>query len=145
MKGSKFIFVGILATGALLFTGCTAKESKLICTKTVDDEIRYYNIIFKGNIINEITWSNDKDLSKYTDLQIEAIDKIDFCTKYKDTLTENKEAFINCEQTINNKTLKIKANFDINIIAKKEKDKMTTPEKGKENLEKDGYTCTIEK
>lgn len=87
----------------------------------------------------------DMDLSKYSDKQIEAIEKQDYCENVKASMTEYKNAFENCSQKVEDKHLLVLSNLNVDKIAESEKDKMGSPEKTKDALEKQGFKCTIEK
>lgn len=145
MKGNKLLFIGVLAAGAFLFTGCTAKEAKLTCTQTNNGVDVEFIVGFKGNVIDSMDFSYDMSLEEYSDLQIEAIGEQDFCSVVKQSMTDYKEAFTSCNQEIAEKHLKVKSSLDVDKIAKNVMGKMTTPEKGKEALESTGYKCVIEK
>lgn len=144
MKRSKLIIFFIIFS-VIIITGCSTKEAKLICKQTANNVDVEYNVGFKGNIIDTMSFNYVMDLSSYTDLQINAISNSDFCTTVKNSMADYKNAFTNCNQKIEDKHLKVEALLDVDKISKNAIGKMASPEKGKEALEEVGYTCTIEK
>lgn len=140
---------GIIAltaiVGMMLLTGCAAKESKLVCTQTASGVDVGFNVGFKGNTVDTLDLTYDMDLSSYSDTQISAIEKQDFCTRVKNSMSQFKDAFTDCKQDITDKKLNVSAKLDIDKVAKSFLDKKTTPKAAKTSLEKAGYTCTIEK
>ena len=141
MKKSKIILS--LAFCTLLLTGCGNKESKLVCTQTSSGVDVGFNVGFKGNTIDTMDLSYDMDLSKYSDTQVTAIGKQDFCTRIKSSMTQIKDAFSDCNQEITDKKLHVSAKLDIDKVSKNFLDKKTTPKAAKKSLEDVGYTCTI--
>ena len=133
----------MLIVTVLLATGCTKKESKLTCTQTASGVDIEFNVGFKGNVIDTMDFNYDMDLSKYSDLQINAIGKQDFCTTVKNYMSTYKEAFTDCKQSIENKHLKVDSVLDVIKIAKSYSQKLSSPKKAKAELEAEGYTCTI--
>ncbi len=126
----------------LLVTGC-GRERTLVCTQTASGVDITFNVGFKGNTIKTMDFSYDMDLTSYNDAQIEAIGKQDLCTTVKNSMAQYKDAFTDCKQNIENKHLRLSSRFDVDKIAKNQLDKMTSPEKAKEDLETQGYSCTI--
>ena len=141
-KRSIVLLVGVFAL-IFLSTGCGSKEAKLVCTQTSSGVDITFNVDFKGNIIKAMDFGYDMDLSKYSDAQIKAIEKQDFCSSVKRSMSEYKDAFNNCEQSVKEKHLQVSAKFDVDKIAKNVLDKMTSPENAKKELEKENYKCTI--
>ena len=132
------------AAFVLLSAGCTSKETKLVCKQSVSGVELTYNIGFKENTVETMDFRYDMDLSKYSDKQIEAIEKKDFCEEVKGSINEYKNAFENCNQKVEDKHLLVISDLNVDKIAEDEKDKMGSPEKTKKELEKQGYECTIE-
>lgn len=144
MKKNKVIgFVGVCAF-LLIVTGCSTKESKLVCKQTNSGVDITFNVGFKGNTINAMDFDYDMDLSSYNDEQINLLKEQDFCTSVKSAMSSYKDAFTDCKQDITDKHLKVSSVLDVDKVAKTILDKMTTPEKTKKELEKEGYKCTIE-
>jgi len=142
MKGSKLVLTLVVAMATLLLVGC-GKEKKLVCTQTASGVDIEFNVGFKGKVISSMDFNYDMDLSKYSDTQIKAIEKQDFCSLVKKSMSAYKEAFTKCDQKVESKHLKVDAELDVNKVTKSVSEKMTSPEKAKEELEKQGYTCTI--
>ena len=141
-KGKYLLFSGLIAV-SLLVAGCGPKETKLICTQNQNGLDIVFNIGFKGNKVDSMDFDYNMDLSSYNDTQIDAISKQDFCEVVKSYMTEYKEAFTSCNQKIESKELKVSSVLDVDKIAENEKEKMGTPEATKEELEQQGYSCTI--
>lgn len=142
---NKIILAGAAATMALLATGCNQAESKLVCTQTTSGVDIEFNVGFKGKTIETMDFNYDMDLSAYSDMQIEAVGKQDFCTTVKNAMSEYKDAFTDCNQNVEDKHLKVSSTLDVDKIATTTLSKMTSPEKAKKELEAEGYTCTINK
>ena len=140
------IILGLsLVVSTIVLTGCVAKPAKLVCTQTTSGVDITFNVDFKGKTIKNMDFSYDMDLSKYSDAQIKAVGKQDFCTRVKNSMIGFKDAFTDCNQSIEDKHLKVASKMDIDKIAKNYLEKMTTPEAAKKQLEASGYKCTIEK
>ena len=120
------------------------EESKRIYKKEEKDLVSLKNDLFnksqKGSPVED-----NMDLSKYSDAQIEAIGKQDFCSRVKSSMSTFKDAFSNCNQEISSKHLNVKAELDVNKVAKDYVSKIAKPESAKAELEKVGYTCTIQR
>lgn len=143
MKKVKFYSVILIGLILLVVSGC-GKEKKLVCTQNTSGVDITFNIGFKGNTIQSMDFSYDMDLSKYNDTQIAAVEKQDFCSIVKTSMSEYKDAFNECKQTIEEKHLKVNADLEVDKIAKNFLQKMSSPEDSKTELEKQGYSCTIE-
>ena len=160
----KKIFIGLMTLVlAVMLTGCSftekAKEAvkkvktpvkaELNCKQTVTQSgigvAIDFDIEFVDNVIKDIDFSYDMDLTSYNDQQVEAVSKTDLCTVVKDAMSNYKNAFTDCNQKVENKHMIIESELDIDKIAKNQLEKMSKPEAAKEELEKEGYTCTIEK
>ena len=133
----------VLAVAILFTTGCGNQVKTLLCNQTTNGVDVQFNVGFKGNRITTMDFSYDMDLSKYTDTQISAIEKQDFCSIVKSSLNDYKDAFTNCQQKIVEKHLKVDSGLDINKITKNLLQKISTPEAAKKEIEGQGYTCTI--
>lgn len=135
--------VSMLLAVVILLTGCSAKTSKLVCTQSVSGVDIEFNIGFKGKIIDTMDFNYDMDLSKYTDTQISAIEKQDYCTIVKNAMSTYKEAFTDCKKEVVDKHLRVYSVLDIDKLTSSVLDKMTSDKAAKEELEKQGFTCTI--
>lgn len=142
MKKSR-IAIACMLVAVVLLTGCGKKESKLTCTQTASGVDIEFNIGFKGNVIDTMDFNYDMDLSNYSDTQINAIRKQDFCTTVKNYMSTFKEAFTDCNQDIVDKHLKVNSALDVNKITKSYLDKLSTPKATQKELETQGYKCTI--
>ena len=144
MSKSKIILAFVLTFSVLFIAGCSQKESKLVCTQTTSGIDIEFNVGFKGNVIKSMDFNYDMDLSKYSDTQIKAIGKQDFCSTVKNYMSQFKDAFSNCKQDIgSDKHLKVAADFEVDKLTKSYLDKISTPAKTKKELEASGYKCTI--
>ena len=141
MKKMVLCFV-VLFGGVLLLTGC-GLNSRLECTQESSGVNITYNIDFSGNKIKSMDFGYDMDLSKFTDTQISMVEKQDFCSTVSSSMTQYKDAFKDCKQSIKNKHLSVTAAFEVDKIAKTELDKMSSPKATKKELEKSGYTCKL--
>ena len=137
------ILLGIGIAFFFFFTVGCSKDSKLVCTHTTSGVDIVFNIGFKGNTIEDMDFSYDMDLSNYSDLQISAIEKQDFCSSVKSTMSQYKDAFTDCKQSVDNKHLKVKSTLEVDKIAKNMLQKMSSPKAAKKALEAGGYSCTI--
>lgn len=141
----KGIILSLLLPVVFLATGCTAKQSKLVCTQTTSGVDITFNVEFNGNAIKNMDFAYDMDLSKYSDTQVNAIAKQDFCTRVKSSMATFKDAFTDCKQDVSNKHLNVKSVLDVDKITKSYLSKISKPESAKAELESVGYTCTIQK
>ena len=94
------ILLGIGIAFLLVVTVGCSKDSKLVCTQKTSGVDIVFNIGFKGNTIEDMDFSYDMDLSNYSDLQISAIEKQDFCSSVKSTMSQYKDAFTDCKQSV---------------------------------------------
>ena len=138
----KGILLTILLVAVVLVSGCGKKSSKLVCTQTASGVDITFNIDFDGNVVKNMDFSYDMDLSSYSDTQINAIGKQDFCTRVKSLMSTFKDAFKDCNQDISNKHLNVKSVLDVNKLSDSALN-ISSPDKAKEELEKIGYSCTI--
>ena len=139
------LFVGVLVLfGVLLLSGCgLTKEQTLLCTASQSGVDVGFNVKFKGYKIEQMDITYDMDLSKYNDIQIEAISKQDFCEVVKKSMSQYKDAFTECKQDVSNKNLHVATGLEVDKVAKSELDKFSSIDNAKEGLEKVGYSCTI--
>ena len=136
--------VVVIALVAVLVTGCGNKETKLVCTQEQSGVDITFNVGFKGNTLETMDFSYNMDLSSYTDAQIDAVKKEDFCSAVKSSMSEYSNAFTDCKQDINSKKqLVVNSVLDVDKIAKTELEKMASPDDTKKALEDQGYSCTI--
>ena len=141
----KNILVVSLLSAILLLTGCGSnKEALLRCKATKSGVDVGFNVGFKGSKVVKMDLSYDMDLSQYSDAQIDLVKEQDFCSSVKSSMKEYEEAFVNCKQEVSNKHLLVTSDLDVDKVAKNELQKFATPEDTKKELEKTGYTCTIE-
>ena len=139
----KLLLFGFVFVTALLVSGCGVSK-KVVCTQKASGVDIVFNVGFLGKDIKSMDFSYDMDLSNYTDTQITYIEKQDFCTLAKTAMSEYKNAFEDCKQSVKDKHLKVSAALDVNEIKKdKGKYKLTSPEEAKKQIEKSGYSCTI--
>lgn len=141
----KGILLSLLLAVVVLSTGCAKKDVKLVCTQTASGVDVTFNVDFSGKVITNMDFAYDMDLSNYSDAQVEAIGKQDFCSRVKSSMSTFKDAFTDCKQEISSKHLNVKAELDVDKVAKSYLNKITKPENAKAELEKVGYTCTIQK
>lgn len=142
MKKELKIGVALLCM-VLCLTGCGSKDSKILCTQTANGVDVNFNIDFKGNVITSMDVAYNMDLSSYNDLQIEAIEKQDFCESVKSAFGEYEAGFENCKQNITNKKLNVSADLNVDKLPGNVLDRMGSPKATKEEIEKQGYTCTM--
>ena len=141
----KGILLSLLLAVVVISTGCAKKDVKLVCTQTASGVDVTFNVDFSGKVITNMDFAYDMDLSSYSDAQVEAIGKQDFCSRVKSSMSTFKDAFTDCKQEISSKHLNVKAELDVDKVAKSYLNKITKPESAKAELEKVGYTCTIQK
>lgn len=137
-----FVLVGVLAVSAILFTGCSAKETNLVCSLDSSGVNVEFDIKFKGDDVESMNLNYDMNLESYSDLQIEAVGAKDFCSVVMNSMKDYKEAFSNCKQEIVNKHLQVKSEFDIEKLSSDVQKGLKSPVKAKEAFEASGYTCT---
>lgn len=140
----KIVFLSVLIAILVVLSGCSKKETKLVCTQSASGVDIEFNVLFKGNTVTDMDFNYDMDLSSYSDIQIEAVGKQDFCSIVKKSMSDFADAFKTCEQNISQKHLKVSSILDVDKASKSILDKTGTPKATKEALEKQGYTCTME-
>ena len=138
------MLIGVSLIALTLTTGCFAsKEKNLVCTTNVSGIKIEFNIKFKGNIVKNMDFSYDMDLSSYSESQIDLVKAKDFCPTIKQSMPDYSFAFKDCNQKLENKHLIVASEIDVDKIANSTKDKMGSPTKTKEALEKTGYSCSF--
>ena len=142
MKKGTLIFAISLFMITLLFSGCSTNK-KLSCTQTSSGVDITFNVGFKGNTINSMDFAYDMDLSSYTDEQISYLKNMDFCSTVKSSVSDYKDAFVDCKQNIENKQLKVTSKLDVDKIAKNTLSKIKSVNSAKKELESQGFKCTI--
>ena len=141
MKKCLMIVVTVLLV-SVVTTGCGVSK-KLVCKQKASGVNITFNVGFEGNNIKDMDFSYDMNLSGYSDASIDMIKKQDFCKLVKSSMDDYKDAFTDCKQKISAKHLKVNSVLDAKKISKNASKSMTSPEKAKKELEKNGYTCEI--
>ena len=141
----KVAFLGILII-TLFLTGCgnNVKTQKLICNqkkKTID-----VNMIadFTDGEITYFGLEYSMDLSGISDSQIDLVNKKDMCQVVKTSISQYTDAFKNCKQAKENKTIKVTADFDLEKIINTDSKEKATMAALKEKIEKEDFSCVIE-
>ena len=139
-----FLVFGVLFCSTLTLTGCggSNKETKLVCTQTMSGVDIEIDAVFKNDEVSTVDFSYEMDLSKYSDTQIEAIGKQDFCKIVKGAIGSYKDAFGNCNHEVKDKKLSLTASLDPDKLESAGLSKKSTPEQGKKSFESQGYECT---
>lgn len=163
----KFFIGALVFVLAIMLTGCSLTKNAKSVKNTIEKRVKTedkaeldckqqvtesglavdidFNVDFVNNIIKDIDFTYDMDLSSYNDQQVEAVSNTDLCTVVKDAMPTYKDAFTDCKQRVENKHILIESELDINKIAKNELEKISKPEAAKKDLEEQGYKCTIER
>ena len=156
MKKISLIVLVCLMT--VLLTGCGLRdkikkmmveessntEEKVVCKQKQDQVDITFTVTFKATQMTAIDLTYDMDLSQYNDDQINKLKETDFCTPVQNAMGKYKDAFENCVTNIENKNLHLSADFSVDKLSEQALNTMSTPKKAKEDLETQGYTCTIE-
>ena len=138
-----FLLIFSIVILAVFVTGC-GKKSTLKCTQSSNGVDIIFNVGFDGNTISTMDFSYDMDLSSYPEESLSYVDKQDWCSLVKDSMSEYKSAFTNCKHERNDRNLHVSATLDVDKIAKNVLSKMSTPEATKKGLEEQGYKCNID-
>ena len=163
----KFFIGALVFVLAIMLTGCSLTKNAKSVKNTIEKRVKTeskaeldckqqvtesglavdidFNVDFVNNIIKDIDFSYDMDLSSYNDQQVEAVSNTDLCTVVKDAMPTYKDAFTDCKQRVENKHILIESELDIDKIAKNALEKISKPEAAKKDLEEQGYKCTIER
>lgn len=154
LYGVMVLVLGVALTGCSFSKDVVEKvkkevKSELDCKQSLEQSgIKIdidFNVDFLGNVIDDIDFSYDMDLTQFNDAQIEAVSKTDLCSTVKNAMSDYKEAITGCEQNIENKHMIVELDMDVNKVAKTPFQKISKPSDAKEELEKGGYTCTLDK
>lgn len=138
----KVLMVLTIFMGALLMTGCFGKTQKLNCSREEDNMKIDMNFTFKGDKATGLVLNYKLDLSAYSDIQIEAIEEQDFCSVLKSSLSEYGNAFNNCKQKVENRSLYVTTDIEIDELSEGVRNSMTSIEAAKSSMESASYTCT---
>ena len=153
----KFFIGALVFVLAIMLTGCSLTKNAKSVKNTIEKRIKTeskaeldckqqvtesglavdidFNVDFVNNIIKDIDFTYDMDLSSYNDQQVEAVSNTDLCTVVKDAMPTYKDAFTDCKQRVENKHILIESELDIDKIAKNELEKISKPEAAKKDLE----------
>ena len=142
MKKRSIVLAVTVFALVFLVTGCGGKKT-LTCTQTTSGVDITFNVGFNGNVISSMDFAYDMDLSNYSDTQIKYIEKQDFCTSVKNSMSDYRDAFTDCKQEIKDKKLNVSSTLNVDKVAKNALSKMTSAEKTKKELEGQGFKCTI--
>lgn len=138
----RFIFVFAVMILSFFISGC-GKKSTLKCTQSTNGVDIVFNVGFDGNTISSMDFSYDMDLSSYPEESLSYVDKQDWCSLVKNSMSEYKNAFTNCKHERKDKNLHVSATLDVDKITKNVLSKMSTPKATKKGLEEQGYKCNI--
>ncbi len=160
----KKVLLFSIACVALLLTGCSGKgESngsngntatptptptpvpvqRLVCSQNVQSVIVNMIADFDNDELTYLGLKYEMDLSAYSDAQINAIKAQDMCGTVKASMQSYTNAFTNCKQGVENKSLLITADFDLDKLASGGLSEKTTLAEAKKELEKQGYKCSV--
>lgn len=143
MKKRYLLFIVVVVL--LITTGCfPSKEKRLVCKQNASGVDVIFNINFKGNTIEKMDFSYDVDMSTRDQSSIDAIAKQDFCSIVKTSMKDYANAFVSCNQDVENKHLVVKAELDVDKLAGNAINKKTSPDAAKGELEKQNYVCNFE-
>lgn len=141
MKKSYFVIIVVVVL--FITTGCLSFGNKrLVCKQNASGVDVAFNIDFKGNMIDKMDFSYDVDMSSRDQTTLDLIAKQDFCSIVKSNMKDYADAFIGCNQNIENKHLVVKAELDVDKLAGNAISKKTSPSAAKKELEKQQYTCS---
>ena len=136
MKKTMTLF-GIAFFAIILTTGCG--KTKLVCKQKAGQVEVTFNVGFNGNKVVSVDFGYDMDISKYSDSMIKLIEKQNFCSKVKASMSQYKSAFNDCKQSTKNKHIIIKSAFNVKKLTKNQ---FASVDETKKELEKEGYKCT---
>lgn len=136
--------IGLCGISLLLLTGCEGK-STLKCNKNESETDVSITASFNDNKIESMNLEYLLNLSNYSEAEINTFNNQDLCSGVKTGMEDFKDTFSDCKQNIENKNIKITANFDINKIKDDKLNMIQTPDNAKKELENSGYKCKIEK
>ena len=142
MKKRGIVLAVALFAVVVLVTGCGKKET-LTCTQSKSGVDITFNVGFEGSTITTMDFAYDMDLSSYSDTTLKYLEKQDWCATVKSSMSEYKDAFTDCKQSLENKKLNVSSTLNVDKIAKSVLGKMKSSKAAKKELEAEGYTCTI--
>lgn len=132
---SVFAFLGVI----FCLTGCGNKPSTLTCSQKISGVDATITANFVGKEVKAMKLDYSMDLSKYSDTQIKAIEKQDFCTSVQRAISQF--TLVDCSQSVENKVLLVKSGIDLSKMSNS--DLVGSPEATKTSLEKSGFTCEL--
>ena len=134
---SLVVFFGVF----LCLTGCGNKPSTLICSTTQKGVDATLTSNFIGKEIKSMGLTYSMDLSNYSDTQITAIGKQDFCKSVSNAMKIYGFTLVDCSQKVENKQLLVSSGIDLTKID--DSLKKGSVDATKKQLESQGFTCTI--
>ena len=142
MKKRGIVLAVAVVAVVFLVTGCGKKQT-LTCTQTTSGVDITFNVGFNGSVITAMDFAYDMDLSSYSDTTIKYLEKRDWCSTVKSSMSEYKDAFTDCKAEIKDKKLNVSSVLDVDKVAKSALGKMKSASAAKKELEAQGYKCTI--
>lgn len=138
MKKKILSLVLVLGT-IFVLTGC-GKASTIVCSQKVGSINVEINADFTGNKVKRMGLKYVMDNSKYSDTYAETIAKQDLCKTVKSSMSSQFE-LVDCKQSVDGKVVTITS--DIDITKMKSSSLTGSPAATKTELEKQGYSCTL--
>ncbi len=139
----KYLMVLATFVCLLLLSGCFSKKQTLTCVRTEQTMKVGMGFLYVNDKPTSMDLTYELDLSKYTDTQIEAVSKQNFCSTLKSSLTQYGDAFNNCKQEVASKKLYVKTDIELSKLSQGVLNSMTTLESAKKSMESANYNCTV--
>lgn len=141
MKKGRLMITAVFALVMFCVVGCGSSGKKTLeCTMKAASTEMILTANFDGDTVKSMSLKYNLDLSSYSDTMLSYYEKQDLCS----TLSKSVSSVFkmtNCNQKLNDKTMVVTSDIDINSF--KESELSGSPEATKTALEKQGYTCEL--
>ena len=136
----KLCFFSVLLVITLLVTGC-GNTKRIVCSQKVSIVDVDMIIDYKDDKLSAMGLKYSMDLSSYTDDQIKQVTSQNLCSTVQAAMSTYSNAFTNCKQSLNGKTVVITADFILEKLPGYQSGVDEKMEDAIEGLEAQGYKC----
>ena len=137
----KLYFFSALLIVTLLVTGCGSSK-RIVCSQKVSIVDVDMIIDYENDKLSAMGLKYTMDLSDYNDEQINQVTSQNLCSSVQAAMSTYSDAFTNCKQNMEGKTLVITADFILEKLPGYQKGVDEKMEDAIKGLEAQGYKCT---
>ena len=137
----KLYFFSALLVVTLLVTGC-GNSTRVVCSQKVSIVDVDMIIDYEDDKLSVMGLKYTMDLSTYTEEQIKQVTSQNLCSNVQAAMSTYSDAFTNCKQNLNGKSVVITADFILEKLPGYQSGATEKMEDAIKALEAQGYKCT---